>query len=418
MGLLSAQSIPLRWKDAKKYSDHVRTLGLNQFLEIYHKQKDLQKQPFVWGDEIEYIIVNIDKEKQKTKLSLRANEILPSLQKSESDYSNGLSNQIPEALWRPEGGSFMIEGTPGTPYGNTLKDLLKVESNMKNRRNLLKKACHVGDIPVTLVHYPRFGCPNELIPHYDPIGQSTQSIFLPDEVFYPHVRFLTLPENTRCRRGSKVEINVPIYHDKNTPKPFIDPTIPWDRDLFIHDKETKEAAKPDHIYMDATGFGVGCCCLQVTFQACDINEARYLYDQLAPVAPIMLALTSATPIFRGYLADADARWNIIVGSADDRTKEERGLEPLKNDRFIIPKSRYDSISTYISNDKLYKPKYNDLDLVYDKNIYQTLLDNDVDDLLAKHVSHLFIRDPLIIFEELLGQDYHNSSEHFEVSIRK
>lgn len=95
--------------------------------------------------------------------------------------------------------------------------------------------------------------------------------------------------NIRRRRGAKVEINMPIFHDKNTPRPFIDPTIPWDRDVFPHDKEAKNgAAKPDHIYMDAMAFGMGCCCLQITFQACNIDEARHLYDHLAPVAPIMV----------------------------------------------------------------------------------------------------------------------------------
>lgn len=124
-----------------------------------------------------------------------------------------------------------------------------------------------------------------------------------------------------------MEINMPIFHDRNTPRPFIDPTIPYDRDLFKHDKEAKNgAAKPDHIYMDAMAFGMGCCCLQITFQACNIDEARRLYDHLAPVAPIMLALTAAAPIFRGYLADVDCRWNVIAASVDDRTPEERGLE--------------------------------------------------------------------------------------------
>lgn len=137
----------------------------------------------------------------------------------------------------------------------------------------------------------------------------------------------TLTANIRRRRGAKVEINMPIFHDRNTPRPFIDPTIPYDRDLFKHDKEAKNgAAKPDHIYMDAMAFGMGCCCLQITFQACNIDEARRLYDHLAPVAPIMLALTAAAPIFRGYLADVDCRWNVIAASVDDRTPEERGLE--------------------------------------------------------------------------------------------
>ena len=36
------------------------------------------------------------------------------------------------------------------------------------------------------------------------------------------------------------------------------------------------------------GFGMGCCCLQVTFQACNISEARLLYDQLASLCPGMV----------------------------------------------------------------------------------------------------------------------------------
>jgi glutamate--cysteine ligase catalytic subunit len=56
------------------------------------------------------------------------------------------------------------------------------------------------------------------------------------------------------------------------------------------------------------GFGMGACCLQVTFQTHSIDEARHLYDQLAVLAPIMLALTAATPFLRGKIADTDVRW--------------------------------------------------------------------------------------------------------------
>lgn len=100
--------------------------------------------------------------------------------------------------------------------------------------------------------------------------------------------------------------------------------------------------------MDAMGFGMGCCCLQLTFQACNIEEARTLYDQLAPMCPIMLALTAASPLFRGYIADTDCRWNVIANSVDCRTRQERGLEPLTTERFRINKSRYDSIDSYLS----------------------------------------------------------------------
>lgn len=104
--------------------------------------------------------------------------------------------------------------------------------------------------------------------------------------------------------------------------------------------------------------------LQVTFQACSIYEARYLYDQLATFCPIVvsrqkqvlalclwssplffciyllkkvlypeycvcflqMALSAASPFYRGYVSDIDCRWGVISASVDDRTQEERGLK--------------------------------------------------------------------------------------------
>jgi glutamate--cysteine ligase catalytic subunit len=45
----------------------------------------------------------------------------------------------------------------------------------------------------------------------------------------------TLTANIRSRRGSKVAINLPIFVDENTPRPFIDPTIPWERNIYPED---------------------------------------------------------------------------------------------------------------------------------------------------------------------------------------
>jgi len=42
------------------------------------------------------------------------------------------------------------------------------------------------------------------------------------------------------------------------------------------------------------------------------------YDQLAVMGPFLLALTAATPSYRGFLADTDVRWNQISLSVDDR----------------------------------------------------------------------------------------------------
>ena len=50
-----------------------------------------------------------------------------------------------------------------------------------------------------------------------------------------------------------------------------------------------------------------------------------MYDQLAVLSPVMLALTAATPVLKGRLVDTDVRWNTIALSVDDRTPAERGL---------------------------------------------------------------------------------------------
>ena len=156
---------------------------------------------------------------------------------------------------------------------------------------------------------------------------------MPDEIANPHIRFPTLAANIRSRRGRKVEINVPIFKDKYTPVPFRDPTVFYDLHMWPEDADVRNgAAKVDHIYMDSMCFGMGSCCLQITFQAKNITEGRKLYDQLSPLGPIMLALTAATPIYKGFLADTDVRWNQISRAVDDRTREDLGEEvrlPLK-----------------------------------------------------------------------------------------
>lgn len=241
-----------------------------------------------------------------------------------------------------------------------------------------------------------------------------RSQFVPDEIANPHIRFPTLAANIRSRRGRKVELNVPIFKDEKTPSPFKDPTVNYDLHSWPEDDDVRNgAAKDDHVYMDAMAFGMGSCCLQITFQAKNIIEGRKLYDQLSPLGPIMLALTAATPIYKGFLVDTDVRWNQISRSVDDRTPEELGETTLKNDRWRIPKSRYASNSTYISQDPRLRPEYMDPDLIVDEKLKQKLLNGGMDDLLATHFAHLFIRDPLVIFAEDLKTFDPEGADHFE-----
>lgn len=320
---------------------------------------------------------------------------------------------------------------------------------MAKRRAIGNSFLQPNQFLFTFTNFPRLGASGEfLTPHHEPTPAqgASHSLFIPDQAISIHARFPTLTANIRCRRGSKVAINIPVYRDINTPSPFVEPLPKSVADLLSTQNvsatempaslpDYAHAALEDNIYMDCMCFGMGCCCLQVTFQACSVEEARRMYDQLAVICPLMLALTAAAPIFRGYLADVDCRWDVIAGSVDDRTREERGLEPLEKSMANISKSRYDSISWYLSpgpnysggdcnpdepdfskpslGSGFYKDAYNDLDIATDADIYKMLVDGGVDHLLAKHYSHLFIRDPLVVFRELLDQDDQVSADHFE-----
>ncbi|KAG8708676.1 hypothetical protein FRC09_001097 [Ceratobasidium sp. 395] len=417
MGLLFLGT-PLSWEEGKQHADYIREHGITQFLNVWRKLKDREGDGLLWGDEIEYMVVSYDDENKNARLSLRQSEILAQLQSVVLDLCNGspaTAGSVP--TFHPEYGRYMLESTPGSPYNGTVSNLLAVEKNMRYRRKLAKAYLKPHEVPMTITSFPRLGVREVFTdPPTDPAGAiSSHSLFLPEEITNPHARFPTLTANIRRRRGSKVAINVPVYFDTNTPRPFIDPTIPWNRNIYPEDHEARDgAAKPDHIYMDAMGFGMGCCCLQITFQASNVSEARTVYDALVPVAPILMALTASSPAYRGYLSDIDCRWDVISGAVDDRTEEERGLKPLKENKYVIPKSRYGSVDMYLSNDYDNRPEYNDVPVLIDEKVYERLRDNNIDDLLAKHIAHLFIRDPLVVFSEAITQvDDKLSTDHFE-----
>jgi len=130
-------------------------------------------------------------------------------------------------------------------------------------------------------------------------------------------------------------------------------------------------------------------------------------------------LSASNPILRGYLAGTDCRWDIIAASVDCRTREERGLEKIaaqssgSEAKFgPINKSRYGSISSYLSDCSL-TSNYNDIPLVHDEETYKILKDAGINDLMAKHVAHLFIRDTVSLFSEKVHQDDEKETDHFE-----
>lgn len=176
-------------------------------------------------------------------------------------------------------------------------------------------------------------------------------------------------------------------------------------------------------------------------------RSRYIYSDLI-LASITVGFDSCEP----YLARLSRRcWlSVECDRRQCRRSYERGKglsgkqsvatfigmflillsKPLKENKFVIPKSRYDSVDLYISNDWINRPEYNDNPLPHDEKIYERLRNHGelswhctypsdlilgLDDLLSKHISHLFIRDPLVVFSETIDQDDTSSSDHFEVN---
>ncbi|KAI1159021.1 glutamate-cysteine ligase [Nemania serpens] len=424
MGLL-ALGTALDWPDAQKHAQKVREWGIKQLLEIWSKAKHKEHDAMLWGDEVEYLVVQYSKDAPSVLLSLRQADILKALAGDEELAAKGggvpdlqdvvARNSHPLPVFHPEFGRFMLEATPGKPWGIGFRELLEVEPDMKMRRKIAKEHMKSEEYPITLTTFPRLGSPGVFTdPYYPSSGPKLRSQFVPDEIANPHIRFPTLAANIRWRRGRKVQVNVPIFHDEKTPNPWKDPTVNYELHNWPEDDDVRNGAAPDNfIHMDAMAFGMGSCCLQITFQAKNITEGRRMYDQLSPLGPILLALTAATPIYKGFLADTDVRWNQISRAVDDRTAEELGEKPLKHSRWRIPKSRYASNSTYISTDPRLRPEYFDPNLVIDESIKAQLVEGGMDDLLATHFAHLFIRDPIVIFNEDLEELDLTKTDHFE-----
>ena len=87
----------------------------------------------------------------------------------------------------------------------------------------------------------------------------------------------------------------------------------------------------------------------------------------------------------------------------------------------IPKSRYSSISRYISNRPQCKEEYNDIPCPQNEDIKQFAkekakeLDIEIDDQLLQHLGFLFIRDPLVVFPDKIYMDDSCYTNHFEVT---
>ncbi|KAJ5216704.1 Glutamate-cysteine ligase catalytic subunit [Penicillium citrinum] len=142
--------------------------------------------------------------------------------------------------------------------------------------------------------------------------------------------------------------------------PFLDDTILGEK-------------RENHICLDQQNIGRGSCSIQTTFQTANEAEARWLHDQFIPLGPCLLALTAATPIWKGIMVDTDSRWQRYGDLVDDRDSNERDC---------LPPGLY--------NPESLKPM--------DLSLKKYLVNGGMDHFLADHFASILSRDPLILTE--------------------
>jgi glutamate--cysteine ligase catalytic subunit len=439
MGYLKVTGFPLSFKDLQKIKSYIKKHGIIQFINLYRNFSPLKLEDDSankWGDETEHHIIYWDHKASEAKLLVNACDF--------RDVFNMFKNKTKTQL-QPEYGSWMLEATPANPFASLdLHSISQLNSHFSNRRSTMTTFLSLfGDFTLSNISsYPLLGVNNyaieipaleksveaaKLLPKdrftktgmkpyivcrrdSDSVKEETktegngalpldikenkysQSLFTFDRAINQHPRFPTLSKIIRERRGEKVCIIVPLFVDSKTPISF--PDEPY----------------PSCIYMDSMAFGMGCCCIQLTYQAHTINHARFLHDQLLAISPILAALSASAPIFKGKLADIDLRFTVIEQAVDDRTEEERNPS---NPRYI-PKSRYSHNSHYISNHESVMEHHNDtLKLKVDPEHMKMLKEAYVDDRLAYHIASLFIRDPLVVFEKGIELNDQEDTAHFE-----
>ncbi|CAF0765588.1 unnamed protein product, partial [Didymodactylos carnosus] len=282
MGLIQ-EGKQLSWSEIKANRELIRKLGVKQFIYLHKKFKDRTNDSFLWGDETEHTLVRFNHEQKCVQLLLKADELIPKLQ----DEYEKLNISERQTAFHSEFSSYVVEGTPAKPF----TDYCTIEANMKLRRQQVQRLLDENEYILNISVFPRMGTRQFTYPPAtcDQTNSVEHSIFCPEDVIstlHPKaknaVRYLSIPRagqrNVRERiKSSKMVAYVPVYIDKNTHRPFRDYHSVFDhKDLL-----------DDHIYLDCASFGWGSCCLQVTFQTESLNEAEYLYDQLAPIAPIM-----------------------------------------------------------------------------------------------------------------------------------
>jgi glutamate--cysteine ligase catalytic subunit len=187
MGLLDVGT-PLSWAESIPYISTVKHNGLLQLINIHNTLQHRQNDHFLYGDELEYVIVKLDKQQKTARLVLKGKQVQTKLEKAMQDLQDG---RLINALFHPEYAMYMIEATPYKPYQGFSSDLALIESNMELRRKLIQGALDEDEVVLSITNFPLLGVGEFCIPWNPELlrGPAANSEFIPDTVINDHPRF-------------------------------------------------------------------------------------------------------------------------------------------------------------------------------------------------------------------------------------
>ncbi|KAI1614936.1 glutamate-cysteine ligase-domain-containing protein [Exophiala viscosa] len=272
------------------------------------------------------------------------------------------------------------------------KKLREFVATRRNGRRMIQSCLDKNEAVLSMPEFPRIGAPGTYTePALPNNGVVLQSQFMPDGLLSDYERYGTIHDNMLHRRRKRpVRVRVPIFKDTETPWPWRESR------QFPHKNHAQESDVNKHeqvdnyIYGDSMAFGPTACGLQVTMQMKDLAQCRYIHDQLCVLAPVIMALSAATPFFRGLLTDWDLRWNQAASAIEDRTLQE--LQPGVKRSHTRP--RWSSTPMFISSDPRMRAEYNSNNVEFDTSIKERLEEAGMDNLLASHYANILSRDPI------------------------
>ncbi|CAF1186572.1 unnamed protein product [Didymodactylos carnosus] len=271
MGLLE-EGHPLTWNQIAVHLPELKKQALEQLIRIWEKNKNRTNDTQTWGDEVGLKIVEFSL-LRFDHASKRVQLLLKA-----HEYLpklKKLNEQVEEKsqiTWHEEAGDHCVEGVLSSPFDHSSAHYSMVEESLRRRREQAQHLLAKDEYILNVCAFPRMGC---------------------------------------------AEFTWPVLKS--------DPLSSWEQSICF----PQEFISPIHPQM------------KIVKNMVERRKSKFkvnlplLYDQLIPMTPVMLALSAACPIWRGYLCDVDTRWNALCESADDRTEEEKnnqetfvGLVPI------------------------------------------------------------------------------------------